>query len=137
MATTADRSAATEAHGSAELARRVLDPASLFDSAITFWSGTSGHNYVHTVYTLLGCPELPPSAVILVRRDGVGQRSVLKVMTVDHDAPSLNRANIRRTGAKLGADEVHVHFATGARHARHTAAFDINTRHGAMMIVGR
>lgn len=118
--------------------RATLDRRSPFDSAITFWRGTSGHPYVHSMYSLAGCPEMPPASVMLVRRSRCERAgTVLKVMCVEHDAPSLNRAEIRRYGAQLGATEVHLHFANGDRMARHTANFDLATRHGGIEIVGK
>lgn len=118
--------------------RGTLDQQSPFDSAITFWRGTSGHPYVHSIYSLAGCPEMPPASVMFVRRCRTERgRVVLKVMCVEHDAPSLNRAEIRRFGAQLGATEVHLHFANGDRIARHTANFDLATRHGGIEIVGK
>lgn len=123
---------------SAELERThsALHWQSPFDSAITFWLGTSGHAYVHSVYALTGCPEIPPASVILVRRQSRSPVA-LKVMQVEHDAPSLNLADIRRQGAALGATEVHLHFASGDASARKTASFDLATRHGHIDVVGR
>ena len=111
---------------------------STFDCAITFWRGTSGHAYVHSIYALAGCPEVPPACVLLVRRkESDGSRRVVKVMSVENEAPSLNLAEIRQFGAQLGATEVHLHFATGNRLARRTATFDLATRHGGIAIVGK
>ena len=107
-----------------------------FDSAITFWLGTSGHAYVHSVYALAGCPQVPPASVILARRQDRSSIA-LKVMHVEHEAPSLNLADIRRHGAALGATEVHLHFASGDAVARKTASFDLATRHGDIEVVGR
>lgn len=121
-----------------DLPRVAMRWQSPFDCAITFWHGTSGHAYVHSVYSLAGCPEVPPASVLFVKREEPeGARVVLKVMSVEHDAPSLNRADIRRCGAQLGATEVHLHFAGGDRMARHTATFDLSTRHGGVKIVGQ
>lgn len=120
-----------------ERAREVLRLGNSFDSAITFWRGMSGHAYVHTVYSLIGCPEIPPASVILVRSLGDGCGSlVLRVMCLDEVTPSLNLAQIRKVGAGLGANEVHLHFASGDREARQTAAFDLQTRLGGIEIVG-
>ena len=120
-----------------ELSQGAMRNLGPFDCAITFWRGTSGHAYVHSIYSLTGCPELPPASVIFVKREQPhGKRIVVKVMTVEHDAPSLNRADIRYHGAQLGATEVHLHFAGGNRMARHTATFDLTTRHGGLEIVG-
>ena len=119
-----------------ERTRGALRWQSPFDSAITFWLGTSGHAYVHSVYSLTGCPEVPPASIILVRRQS-RLPVALKVMHLEHDAPSLNLADIRRQGAALGANEVHLHFANGDAAARKTASFDLATRHGDIEVVGK
>lgn len=75
-----------------------------------FWSGASGRRYVHTVYSLLECPAIPAGNYILIHRDAEGRRLVLSVGRVGHSATSLNLAEIRRRGAALGANEVHVHL---------------------------
>ena len=76
----------------------------------TFWNGASGMRYVHTVYSLFECPELPNTNVVFVRRSSSGAVEALHVGRVEQDAPSLNLAEIRRTAALLGANEVHVHL---------------------------
>ncbi|MGI9475091.1 MAG: hypothetical protein ACR2PI_00150 [Hyphomicrobiaceae bacterium] len=121
-----------------ELPRAALHRLGPFDCAITVWRGASGHAYVHTVYSLAGCPELPPASVLLVKRDEPdAARVILKAMTVEHEAPSLNRADIRQQGALLGATEVHLHFASGVRLAQLTAMIDLAIRHGATNFVGK
>ena len=76
----------------------------------TFWRGATGIRYVHTVYPLMDCPELPSANVTLVRRHASGRAEVLHICRVEHVAPSLNLAEIRQTAALLGANEVHVHL---------------------------
>jgi hypothetical protein len=84
-----------------------------------FWSGASGRRYVHTIYNLLECPAIPAGNYILVHRDSEGRRLVLAVGRVGHSAASLNLAEIRRRGAQLGANEVHVHLlAPNAKQSR-------------------
>jgi hypothetical protein len=134
MFPSADRSP-SDASSSVEAQDR-LSANQLFDSAIVFWLGTSGHAYVHTIYKLIGCPAVPPASVLFVRRSADGNRTVLGVVSVDHAVPSQNLAQIRQTGSQLGADEVHLHFATGNRFARHTAAIDLRTKHGNIEPVG-
>lgn len=75
-----------------------------------FWNGASGASYVHTVFKLHDCPELPNANIVLARRDGEGRAEALHVGRIEEDAPSLNLAEIRRTAALIGADEVHVHL---------------------------
>ena len=76
----------------------------------TFWRGATGIRYVHTVYTLIDCPELPSANITLVHRHASGRAEVMHICRVEHDAPSLNLAEIRQTAALLGANEVHVHL---------------------------
>ncbi len=84
-----------------------------------FWSGASGRRYVHTVYSLIECPAVPAGNYILVHRDAEGRRLVLAVGRVGHAAGSLNLAEIRRRGAELGANEVHIHLlAPNAKQSR-------------------
>lgn len=80
------------------------------DARFQFWRGASGKRYVHTIYSLLECPELPAGNFILVRRDADGRRTVLVIGRLAHQAPSLNLAEIRQKGAQMGANEVHVHL---------------------------
>lgn len=132
------RSTSRDRQAPVEQARNVLQSDSPFDCAITFWRGTSGHAYVHSIYALAGCPEIPPACVMLVNKPDDGSpRQVLKVMRVENEAASLNLAQIRQQGARVGANEVHLHFAAGNRFARSTATFDLATRHGGIDIVGK
>ncbi|KUO62686.1 MAG: hypothetical protein APF80_10275 [Alphaproteobacteria bacterium BRH_c36] len=86
-------------------------PVSTADSsAQQFWIGASGARYIHTIHSLLYCPELPAVNYLLVRRDSLGVQTVLAAGHTAHYAPSLNLAEIRRHGATLGANEVHVHM---------------------------
>lgn len=108
----------------------------LTETAFVFWRGTSGLHYAHTVYTLTGCPPLPPASVMLVERSADGFRRICQVLTVDDRAPTLNLATIRQRGAALGANEVHVHFAAGIAEARITAAMDLGVQYGSFNVVG-
>jgi hypothetical protein len=92
-----------------------------------FWRGATGERYVHTVFGLLDCPELPRSIYILVRRDAHGRRSVLHVGRADHEATSLNLAEVRFRGASAGANEVHVHFLVEGDRERRLVEFDLQT----------
>lgn len=90
-----------------------------------FWSGASGRRYVHTVYDLLDCPEIPAANFLLVRRDASGQRSVLAIGHLKHNAASLNLAEIRYRGARLGANEVHVHLLAPSAEQRRVIELDL------------
>jgi hypothetical protein len=90
-----------------------------------FWSGASGQRYVHTIYSLIECPELPRANYVLVHRDAAGRCRVLRIGRLAHKAESLNLAEIRHTGAKLGANEVHVHLLGRSDQQRRQIALDI------------
>jgi hypothetical protein len=90
-----------------------------------FWSGASGQRYVHTVYDLLDCPEVPAANFLLVRRDASGRRSVLAIGHLKHDAASLNLAELRHRGARLGANEVHVHLLASTAEQRRKIELDL------------
>ncbi len=94
-----------------------------------FWAGASGERYVHSVFSLIGCPELPKAVYVLMRSDAGGRRTVLRVGRTEHDAPSLNLAEIRHKGATLGADEVHVHFLARTQGQRRDVEADLRAAH--------
>ena len=94
-----------------------------------FWTGASGHRYVHTIYTLLDCPAITTGNVILVRRNEDGQRTALDVGVLGPDSPSLNLAEIRHRGAMMGANEVHVHLLAESHRDAQRIAFDLQTGH--------
>lgn len=105
--------------GPAEPRLATLDSTAERDQRFHFWSGASGQRYVHTVYDLVDCPEIPAANFLLVHRDPSGRRTVLAVSHLKHNAGSLNLAEIRHRGARLGANEVHVHLlAPGAQQRR-------------------
>lgn len=91
-----------------------------------FWRGASGSRYVHSIYSLIECPELPNTNYLLVKRDETtSQRLVLGVGLATHHAPSLNLAEIRQRGALLGANEVHVHMLAGSLKQAKLIEFDL------------
>ena len=90
-----------------------------------FWSGASGQRYVHTVYDLLDCPEIPAANFLLVHRDAAGRRSVLAIGHLKHNAASLNLAELRHRGARLGANEVHVHLLAPSAQQRRMIELDL------------
>jgi hypothetical protein len=92
-----------------------------------FWRGATGERYVHTVFSLLECPELPRSIYILVKRDANERRTVLHVGRADHEANSLNLAEMRFRGASVGANEVHVHFLVEGDRERRLVEFDLQS----------
>lgn len=94
-----------------------------------FWCGASGTRYVHTVHSLIECPEISDANYLLVRIAKNGRRTVLAAGFAGASAPSLNLAEVRRVGATLGANEVHVHFlASGDKNAK-VIAHDLREAH--------
>lgn len=93
-----------------------------------FWRGASGERYLHTVYGLIDCPELPIVNYILVNRAPSGERTALRVGRTSHDAETLNLAEVRHRGAQLGANEVHVHFLAETDAERQLIDFDLHAR---------
>lgn len=90
-----------------------------------FWRGSSTTRYVHTIYSLVDCPEVPNTNYLLIKRDDSGQRLVLAVGLALRDAPSLNLAEIRQRGAQLGATEVHVHMLADSIKQAKLVEFDL------------
>ena len=90
-----------------------------------FWRGASGRRYVHTVYSLIDCPELAEGSYVLVRRQANGTRQAVRIDRAHATAPSLNLAEIRQRGAQLGADEVHVHLLAETAAAELMVASDL------------
>ncbi len=62
---------------------------------------------------------------MLARRDEQGRCYPLHIGCGQSDAPTLNLAHIRRRGASLGANEVHVHFLADADEQRQLVACDL------------
>ncbi|SRR5258705_4636368 len=114
--------AAANADGSRE-------PVDLGAEEFSFWTGASSQRYVHSVFSLIGCPELPAANYMLVKRDARGRRKVLRIGRTEHDAPSLNLAEIRHRGAKLGANEVHVHLLSRNVGERRVVEMDLRAAH--------
>ena len=130
-----DFASAVTRRGEAAGARRAGSETSStgLNQDFTFWMGISGAPYVHTIYGLIDCPEIPNANIVLVRRDPeTGVREALHIGQVEHDAPSLNLAEIRHRGATLGANEVHVHLLGKSQAARAMIRRDITvaSEHG-------
>ncbi len=98
-----------------DLARPAHEPAAVcregaIEQSFHYWRGQSGARYLHTVFSLIECPELPKANYILVRRDADDARTVLGIGQTTADASSLNLAGLRLRGAQAGANEIHVHL---------------------------
>lgn len=96
-----------------------------FDQAFHYWRGASGRRYLHSVYSLVGCPALPQANFILVRRHDDGRREALAFGNTKDDAMSLNLAHLRHEGAKIGANEVHIHLLADTDRARRFVEADL------------
>ena len=78
------------------------------DCVLTADVGQARNKDGSAVYSFVFCPPLALGCRYrLVHRDASGPR-VLSEERAAHDHPPLNRAVIRQTDARLGANEVHV-----------------------------
>lgn len=93
------------------------------------WSGASGRTFVHTIYSLIGCPAPLAASYVLVHRSADGARRALAVDRTLGHVESLNLATIRERAAKLGANEVHLATGWNSESERAVAAFDIAAAH--------
>jgi len=93
-----------------------------------FWRGASGARYLHTVFALIDCPQLPMANYIFVRRDLDGARRPLDIGQTVFEAESLNLAHLRRRAALLGANEIHVHFLSESVRQRRAVEADLSAR---------
>jgi hypothetical protein len=100
-----------------------------FAQAFHYWRGASGQRYLHSVYTLIGCPALPRANFILVRRDEDGSRTPLMFGQTKDDAATLNLAHLRHEGAKRGANEVHIHLLAETPEQRANVEADLTEAH--------
>jgi hypothetical protein len=100
-----------------------------FAQAFHYWRGASGRRYLHSVYTLVGCPALPQANYILVRRHTDGTREALAFGSTKDDAISVNLAHLRHEGAKCGANEIHVHLLADTAHDRGLVEADLTAAH--------
>ena len=78
---------------------------------------------------LIGCPALPRANYILVRRHDDGTRTPLAFGQTKDDAVTLNLAHLRHEGAKLGANEVHIHLLAETVDERSHVEDDLTAAH--------
>ena len=83
-----------------------------------YWDGLTGARYLHSVYSLQDCPELPKANYIMVRKLDNGEAIPLFIGQTIADATSLNLAHIRQKAARLGANEIHIHVMTDTHNER-------------------
>lgn len=90
-----------------------------------YWRGTTGRRYLHTVYSLIECPEITKANFIVARREEDGSRTALLIGQTLDDTGSLNLAHLRHQGALLGANEVHIHLLADTTHDRDAVEADL------------
>ena len=100
-----------------------------FPQSFHYWRGASGRRYLHSVYTLIGCPALPRANYILVRRYDNGTRVALAFGQTKDVAVTLNLAHLRHEGAKIGANEVHIHLLAETAEDRAEVEADLTSAH--------
>ncbi len=100
-----------------------------FAQAFHYWRGASSRRYLHSVYSLIGCPALPRANYILVRRYEDGKRVALAFGQTKDEAATLNLAHLRHEGAKRGANEVHIHLLAEGPEARAEVEADLTAAH--------
>jgi len=100
----------------------------LVDQPYHYWRGASGDRYLHTVYALVDCPALPKANYILVYRDADGTRRPLEIGQTLTNTHTLNLAHLRFMGARLGANEVHIHLLAEGADERAGVEMDLGTR---------
>ncbi|MBK5197480.1 MAG: hypothetical protein JJE37_04285 [Methyloceanibacter sp.] len=100
-----------------------------FAQAFHYWRGASGRRYLHSVYTLIGCPALPRANYIFVRRYEDGRRLALAFGQTKDEAATLNLAHLRHEGAKCGANEVHIHLLAETADERLLVEADLVAAH--------
>jgi len=95
-----------------------------------YWRGATGRRYLHTVFPLLDCPEIPKANYIIVARGSTDARQALEIgQTFDH-AGSLNLAHLRQRAAQLGGCEIHIHVLAETPSGRNSVEADLRSRHG-------
>lgn len=70
-----------------------------------YWRGSSGRDYIHSIYQKASCPPLNAAVVVLVRTSGGGRRA-LGVSRMD----GSGRTPAECLPGWSEADEVHVHL---------------------------
>ena len=97
----------------------------IFPQRFEFWRGASKERYVHTIYDLYDCPDLPQANYMLVRRDADGSCKILRIGQTTSAYGSENLAIVRHSAAQLGANEVHVHLLPEAGKDRDLVELDL------------
>ena len=92
-----------------------------------YWRGNSGKRYLHTVYSLVECPEMEKANYILVKNNPNGTRTAIHIGQTTMQEGSLNLASIRQLGAAMGANEVHLHVLADDCSERNAVEHDLRS----------
>lgn len=95
------------------------------ENAFHFWQGASGKRYIHSVYTIFTCPELPKANYVLVKRDEESRCHPLAIGQTEQTVGSLNLAELRQQAARLGANEIHINVMSKSDHERNMVRLDL------------
>ena len=91
----------------------------------SMWPTASGRSIRHTVYSLVGCPPVKAAIYLLVHQAADGSRKILAVRATRSRFASVNLARIRHTGARWGANEVHLFRGARSDEERDTIVADL------------
>jgi hypothetical protein len=89
------------------------------------WSAASGRAIRYVVYSLVGCPPVKAAIYLLVHDAADGSRKILAVRATRSRFASVNLARIRHTGARWGANEVHLFRGARSDEERNTIVADL------------
>ncbi len=87
-----------------------LTDAGLGDVNYCYWTGASGHRYVHSVYRLETWPGHLDANIMLVRNCPADGRQILWVGECGADHGQLSDPGILSWARTNGANEIHVHL---------------------------
>lgn len=95
------------------------------ENAFHFWQGVSGKRYIHSVYSIFTCPELPKANYVLVKRNEEGNCQAVAIGQTSKTIGSLNLAFLRQQAAKLGANEIHINVMSRSDDERNMVRLDL------------
>lgn len=103
----------------ASAAQVLAAPQALSPEAICVLTAT-GEDILHSIYSVIECPELKACTFVLTDRSTTGPASILLGGDLDDAAPSLNQATLRRLSANLDVPlaSIDVHIYRSFRQPR-------------------
>lgn len=104
--------------------------ATEFAGRFHYWRGLSGSRYLHTVFALEHCPELPDAVYVAARRRADGSRRALAIGRVAPIAGLTFTEAFRRDIAARGGDEIHLHLLAASAKAAAAVIEDLRGAHG-------